>query len=74
MAEELELYPSGSWQGLNSVLSRLEQPPPRADRIPSADVTSANRDMRHFGCRTRYRPDGTPFLLSAGDPDPARPN
>jgi hypothetical protein len=74
MAEELEHYPSGSWRGLSGVLSRLEQPPARADRIPPADVASANRDMHHFGCRTRYRPDGTPFLLAPGDQDPARPS
>jgi hypothetical protein len=74
MAEELEHYPSGSWRGLSRVLSRLEQPPTRRDRIPRFDVPSANRDMHRLGCRTRYRPDGTPFLLSPGDQDPARPS
>lgn len=72
MAEDLDYYPQAgsSWRGLNVVLRRLEQPT-RADHIARSDVRSANRDMRHLGCRTRYRPDGSPFMLAPGEPDPA---
>jgi hypothetical protein len=72
MAEDLDYYPraGSSWRGLDMVLRRLTQAP-SVDCIASSDVRSANRDMRHLGCRTRYRPDGTPFMLAPGDQDPA---
>ena len=76
MAEELGLYPrtGESWQGLNRVLRKLEQQPRRRNRIPEEDVALANRDMHVLGCTTRYRPDGTPFMLAPGEQDPARPS
>ena len=72
MAEDLDYFPraGSSWRGLDRVLRRLAQAP-TTDRIARSDVRSANRDMRHLGCRTRYRPDGRPFMLAPGDRDPA---
>jgi hypothetical protein len=67
MAEDLDYLPKprASWRGLDPMLRKLEQS--TGDRIPRHDVALANRDMRHLGCRTRYRADGTPFLLAPGD-------
>ncbi|MDB5719679.1 MAG: hypothetical protein JWP15_297 [Alphaproteobacteria bacterium] len=74
MAEDLDYLPrpGTSWRGLSTMLRELEEA--AGDRIPRADVGSANRDMRHLGCRTRYRPDGTPFMLAPGDQDPTAPS
>jgi hypothetical protein len=71
MAEDLDYLPrpASNWRGLGNMLRELERS--TGDRIPRGDVAMANRDMRHLGCRTRYRPDGSPFLLAAGERDPA---
>jgi hypothetical protein len=76
MTEELGLFlrKGESWRGLDRVLRKLEQPSRRRNRIPVEDVALANRDMHVLGCSTRYRPDGTPFMLAPGDQDPARPS
>ena len=70
MTEELDYLPrpAASWRGLGDMLRTLERS--TGDRIPRGDVALANRDMRHLGCRTRYRPDGSPFLLASGERDP----
>jgi hypothetical protein len=70
MTEDLDYLPkpSTSWRGLGNMLRRLERS--TGDRIPRGDVALANRDMQRLGCRTRYRADGTPFLLAAGERDP----
>lgn len=75
MTEDLDYYPrsGSSWRGLNTLLRQLEQPY-RGDRIAIADVAAANRDMAHLGCRTRYRSDGSPFMLKFGEQDPSRPS
>ena len=70
MSEDLDYLPrrAASWRGLQPMLRRLERE--SGDRIPRGDVALANRDMRHLGCRTRYRADGTPFLLAPGEAEP----
>ena len=70
MTEDLDYLPkpASSWRGLGNMLRTLERS--TGDRIARGDVALANRDMRQLGCRTRYRPDGTPFLLAAGERDP----
>ena len=70
MTEDLDYLPkpASDWRGLGDMLRTLERR--TGDRIPSGDVALANRDMRQLGCRTRYRPDGSPFLLAAGERDP----
>jgi hypothetical protein len=53
------------------MLAKLQSASATGSRIDPADVELANRDMEHLGCRTRYRPDGTPFLLQTNAPGPA---
>jgi hypothetical protein len=70
MVEQLDYLPrpGTSWSGLGQMLRALEQS--TGDRIARGDVAAANRDMRHLGCRTRYRADGSAFMLAPGEPDP----
>ena len=75
MAEDLDYLPrpGSSWRGLEPILRNLERATGE-DRIASWEVAAANRDMRHLGCRTRYRPDGRPFMLAPGEQDPTASN
>ena len=70
MVEDLDYLPKpgASWRGLGTMLRTLERS--TGDRIPRGDVALAINNMRRLGCRTRYRADGTPFLLGPGEPEP----
>jgi len=56
--------PGRRWGPLGVMLSQLSRQ--LEDRIDAADVDQANLDMKRLGCRTRYRPDGTPYQLDGG--------
>jgi hypothetical protein len=59
--------PGASWSGLREILRQLEARPV----VDPSEVAAANMDMLRSGARTRYRPDGSAFLLSDGEEDPA---
>jgi hypothetical protein len=70
MSERPDYVPRGDWRGLGRILQDLERRTcirPDPNRIAPADVDQANADMAMHGCRTRYRPDGSPYLLSDGE-------
>lgn len=69
--------PGHSWKELPATLRRLNRPacptaatmfhpqqrPAGGDRIDPSDVAESNRLMERLGLRTRYRPDGSHFLI-----------
>lgn len=61
MSDDIDYIPrlNSTWRRLPAILRELEA----RDRIAPADVEAANADMQRLGLRTRYRPDGAPYLI-----------
>lgn len=58
--------PGRTWGDLPKVLARLDEtarPIPASNRIPVDEVQESNALMQRLGLRTRYRADGTAYLL-----------
>ena len=55
--------PGRTWRDASPMLEQLAR---ADDRIPPHEVADSNRIMERMGLRTRYRPDGRPYLIDEG--------